>query len=353
MSAVADAEAVPGQGRVFLAVLSRDIYVTWGEFPVFLAQVILQPFFLLFVFGKVLGSLGYTTNGYSDLLFPGLLALTAVITSMQTLAFPLVIEFGWTKEIEDRLLAPMSTWLVALEKVVFATLPGADRDGGHDPDRDSRAGIDPLALGGLPLFLTIVLLGSLLGASLGLVLGTLVKPNRINIVFSLVFTPLLFTGCSQYPWPSLKQAPLVPGDHGDEPDDVRQRGPAGRARAECPAYRTVDLPTRPPRPRSSSSSASARVASSAARSTEPIPWLIWPRRGAYPKNARHMQTGTHPSGATQPPIRTWRSYVTFRRQIDRPRLDAHELLSHPVTGTQPRYKTPWAIRPTARDRVRR
>jgi len=40
---------------------------------------------------------------------------------MQTLAFPLVIEFGWTKEIEDRLLAPMSTGLVALEKVVFAT----------------------------------------------------------------------------------------------------------------------------------------------------------------------------------------------------------------------------------------
>jgi ABC-2 type transport system permease protein len=36
-----------------------------------------------------------------------------------------------------------------------------------------------------------------------LVLGTAVVPNRINIVFSLVFTPLLFTGCSQYPWPSL------------------------------------------------------------------------------------------------------------------------------------------------------
>ena len=36
-----------------------------------------------------------------------------------------------------------------------------------------------------------------------LVLGTAVKPTNINIVFSLVFTPLLFTGCSQYPWPSL------------------------------------------------------------------------------------------------------------------------------------------------------
>ena len=50
----------PSQRRAFLAVLRRDLYVTWGELPVFLAQVILQPLFLLFVFGKVLGSLGYT-----------------------------------------------------------------------------------------------------------------------------------------------------------------------------------------------------------------------------------------------------------------------------------------------------
>ena len=42
-------------------------------------------------------------------------------------------------------------------------------------------------------------------AALGLVLGTLVVPQRINIVFSLVFTPLLFTGASQYPWPSLSR----------------------------------------------------------------------------------------------------------------------------------------------------
>ena len=59
------------------------------------------------MFGKVLGSLGYTQHDYANLLFPGLLALTAVITAMQTLAFPLVAEFGWTKEIEDRLLAPV------------------------------------------------------------------------------------------------------------------------------------------------------------------------------------------------------------------------------------------------------
>jgi ABC-2 type transport system permease protein len=196
-------QQVPTQAKVFLAVLQRDTYVTWSELPVFLAQVILQPFFLLFVFGKVLGSLGYTRPGYSDLLFPGLLALTAVVTSMQTLAFPLVIEFGWTKEIEDRLLAPMSTGLVAVEKVLFAAGRSLIATAVMIPIGIGVLGHVPWRWSGTPLFVAVVLLGSVLGAALGLVLGTLVKPNRINIVFSLVFTPLLFTGCSQYPWPSL------------------------------------------------------------------------------------------------------------------------------------------------------
>ncbi|HLK42865.1 MAG TPA: ABC transporter permease [Thermoleophilia bacterium] len=191
------------QAVAFLAVLRRDLYVTWKELPVFLAQVILQPFFLLFVFGKVLSSLGYTRHGYSDLLFPGLLALTAVITGMQTLAFPLVLEFGWTKEIEDRLLAPMRTGLVAVEKVVFAALRALTATLIMIPIGVLVLGSIPWRWSALPLLVAVLVLAAVLGASLGLVLGTLVSPNRINIVFSLVFTPLLFTGCSQYPWPSL------------------------------------------------------------------------------------------------------------------------------------------------------
>ena len=173
----------------------------------FLAQVILQPLFLLFVFGKVLGALGYTHSGYSELLFPGLLALTAVITGMQTLAFPLVVELGWTKEIEDRLLAPMATGLVAAEKVVFASLRAIVATTVMIPVGILVLGSIPWRWSGVPLLVLTLILGSLLGSGLGLVLGTLVVPNRINIVFSLVFTPLLFTGCSQYPWPSLSRLP--------------------------------------------------------------------------------------------------------------------------------------------------
>jgi ABC-2 type transport system permease protein len=191
------------QATAFRAVLRRDVYVTGNEFLIFLAQVILQPLFLLFVFGKVLGSLGYTQHNYAHLLFPGLLALTGVITGMQSLAFPLVLEFGWTKEIEDRLLAPMSTALVAAEKVLFATLRAIAATVIMFPVGILVLGSIPWRASGVPLLIVIIVLGALLGAALGLVLGTLVVPQRINIVFSLVFTPLLFTGCSQYPWPSL------------------------------------------------------------------------------------------------------------------------------------------------------
>jgi ABC-2 type transport system permease protein len=193
------------QRRAFLAVLYRDLYVTGRELPAFLAQVILQPLFLLFVFGKVLGSLGYTQHGYANLLFPGLLALTAVITAMQTLAFPLVAEFGWTREIEDRLLAPMTTALVAAEKVLFALLRALVATLLMIPIGIIILGSIPWRWSGLPLFIAGLLLGALVGAGFGLLLGTAVQPQRINLLFSLVFTPLLFTGCSQYPWPSLSR----------------------------------------------------------------------------------------------------------------------------------------------------
>ena len=191
----------------FRAVLWRDLYVTWREFPAFIAQVVLQPLFLLFVFGKVLGSLGYTRHGYANLLFPGLLALTVVLTAMQSLSFPLVAEFGWTREIEDRLLAPMPTSYVAAEKVVFATLRAIVATSIMIPIGILVLGSIPWRWAGFPLFAAALVLGALVGSAFGMLMGTLVQPQRINLLFSLVFTPLLFTGCSQYPWPSLSRLP--------------------------------------------------------------------------------------------------------------------------------------------------
>jgi ABC-2 type transport system permease protein len=157
------------------------------------------------VFGKVLATLDYTKPGYTDLLFPGLLALTAVITAMQTLAFPLAAEFGWTKEIEDRLLAPMPTSFVVGEKVLFALLRSLTATLIMIPVGIIILGSIPWRWAGFPLFVAGLVLGALVGAGFGLLMGTLVRPERISLIFSLVFTPLLFTGCSQYPWPQLNQ----------------------------------------------------------------------------------------------------------------------------------------------------
>ena len=99
----------------------------------------------------------------------------------------------------------MATGLVAVEKILFASVRAMVATAVMIPVGILVLGSIPWRWSGVPLLVVALILGSLLGAGLGLMLGTLVAPNRINIVFSLVFTPLLFTGCSQYPWPSLSR----------------------------------------------------------------------------------------------------------------------------------------------------
>jgi ABC-2 type transport system permease protein len=192
-----------GSGKAFLAVLRRDVYVTGKEFHVFLAQVILQPLFLLFVFGRILGSLGYTSPGYKHVLFPGIVGFTAVLTAIQQTALPLVIDFSFTKEIEDRLLAPLPVAWVAIEKMVFASMRSLVAAVVMFPVGILVLGSIPWRAGAVPVLVVSLLLGSFVGSAIGLTLGTLIPPNKINIVFALVLLPITFTGCTQYPWPSL------------------------------------------------------------------------------------------------------------------------------------------------------
>src|SRR5256885_13493469 len=50
--------------------------------------------------------------GATDMIFQGI----------QAVALPLVREFGYTREIEDRVLAPLPVWAVAVEKIVSGAL---------------------------------------------------------------------------------------------------------------------------------------------------------------------------------------------------------------------------------------
>jgi ABC-2 type transport system permease protein len=190
--------------NAFFAILRRDIVVTGRDLIAFLAQVLLQPLFFLFIFGKVLPSIGLASSGFGALLLPGIVGLTTVLAAMQGVALPLVLDLGFGREIDDRLLAPLPDVLVALEKVVFAMLRGLVAGGIIFPlaiwilgdqynVRSDRIG----------LLILLLVLAALVGACLGLFLGTSIRPEQIGLMFSLILTPLLFTGCTYYPWAGL------------------------------------------------------------------------------------------------------------------------------------------------------
>jgi ABC-2 type transport system permease protein len=199
------ARRVPRPGGVFLALLGRDTVVARREVTTILAQGIMQPIFLLFVFGRVLTDLGLASTGYAGLLFPGIVALTVVLTALQSSALPLVLDFSMSREIEDRLLAPVPTTLVAVEKIVFAALRALFAGVLMFPIGVLVLGRIPWRAAGLPLLLAGSVLGALVGAAFGMLLGTAISPARINIMFAFILTPVLFTGCTQYPWPSLER----------------------------------------------------------------------------------------------------------------------------------------------------
>lgn len=196
-----------GYWRPFMAILRRDLTVARRDLMTMIAQGLLQPLFLLFVFGLLLRELGFTTANYDQTLFPGILALTALFTALQSCALPLVLEFSYAKEIEDRLLAPVPTMLVAFEKMAYGTLRALATVALMIPIGWLMLGEIPWPLEGTPLFLFGIVLGSLVSSAIGMTLGTTMPPQKINFMIALIVTPLLFTGCTQYPWPSLSTIP--------------------------------------------------------------------------------------------------------------------------------------------------
>ncbi|MDE3197848.1 MAG: ABC transporter permease, partial [Acidobacteriota bacterium] len=110
--------------NAFLAMLRRDLVVTGREFVPFLLQALMQPLFFLFIFGKVMPGSGLAASNFATLMLPGIVALTGMIAAMQGVTLPLVLDLGYAREIDDRLLAPLPVWWVPLEKVLFASVRG-------------------------------------------------------------------------------------------------------------------------------------------------------------------------------------------------------------------------------------
>lgn len=195
--------------KAFMAMLGRDAHVARRNAGMIVVQTFLQPLLFVFIFGRVMVRSGYMPESYKSLLLPGIMAISMIFTGIWAVAMPLIAEFQFTREIEDRLLAPMQISWVAIEKVVAGTLQAA------------VAGLVVIPAAWLILrpiqfdlrtpigFVVVVLLVAFLSAAGGLALGCSVNQQHIGLMFSMVLTPMIFFGCTYYPWSALSVFPIL------------------------------------------------------------------------------------------------------------------------------------------------
>jgi len=195
--------------KAFAALVARDAHVARRNALQLFLQTFLQPLLFVFIFGRVMVSSGYMPAVYKSLLLPGIMAISMVFTGVWAVAMPLIAEFQWTKEIEDRLLAPIENVYLAIEKVLFGMIQAI------------VAGVVVLPLGWLLLrpidmgvhspitFAVITILVAGFSACGGLALGCSMNQQHIGLMFSMVLTPMIFFGCTYYPWSALNAFPVL------------------------------------------------------------------------------------------------------------------------------------------------
>jgi len=196
--------------QAFSALLQRDLHVLMKNLPMFVIRAAMQPLLLMFVFTYVFPKIGQGVGGgageaaFTSTLVAGVLGLAIVFQGIQAVALPLVQEFGYSKEIEDRVLAPLPTKLVGVQKIVTGMINSLAAAVFVFP----IAYIVPASTVHLsihwPVLVTLAPLAGWVAAALGLVLGTRVAPHQVSYLFALVVLPLTFLGCLYYPWRALE-----------------------------------------------------------------------------------------------------------------------------------------------------
>ena len=166
--------------KTFWALLARDAHVARRNLVPTLLQTFLQPMMFVFIFGRVMVSSGFMASSYKSLLLPGIMALSMIFTGVWAVAMPLIGEFQFTHEIEDRLLAPIENDWLAIEKVLFGAAQAIVAGLAVIPAAWLllRPGVE-LSLSSPLLFAGITLLVALLSASGGLAGKRAVPPTAL------------------------------------------------------------------------------------------------------------------------------------------------------------------------------
>ena len=197
-------------GSVLWALVMRDVIVIRRELVFFLVRTAMQPLMFTVVFGFLLPRMGFVRASYTSALLPGVLAVSLALAAVQSVALPMVADFGFSREIEDRLLAPVPNWMVAFAKVLSGAAQAVIAAAFVLPVARLIMGPIPglsLAHGGLVLLVTIF--GAITFSVMGLFLGSVIEGPQIGLLFSVVVAPMIMFGCAYYPWRGLDAVPAM------------------------------------------------------------------------------------------------------------------------------------------------
>jgi ABC-2 type transport system permease protein len=195
------------------ALILRDLLVVRKTFREFVLRTIIQPFLLCFVFLFVFPKIGQAVGGssakggfsFATILVPGVVGISVMFQGVQSIALSLSQEFGFTREIEDRVQAPCPIWLVAVAKVLSGCVQAILAAVIVFPIASfvHAAGVKADFTMHWLIIVTFLPLATVAMSGLGLVLGTSFEPRNIGLMFGFVILPITFLGGTYYPWTHL------------------------------------------------------------------------------------------------------------------------------------------------------
>jgi len=217
----------PTLAKTFGAMMAREFRVLRRNSISTFMRAVMQPLLFVFVFtyvmpkiggGFMFGGAGAAAAGargasagavnFATILVPGLMASMLLMQGIMAVTFPLVMEFSWQRTIEDRALAPVPIHVLGVQKISAGAV-------------QSFLGaliVFPIVLvvhaaGQAPhvhvtnwaLLVLILATASLLTSALGLLLGTVMDPRKMQMVFAAILLPATMLGCVYYPWSAMHQ----------------------------------------------------------------------------------------------------------------------------------------------------
>ncbi len=175
------------------------------NFPFLLPATLTQPALVVLVFGNLLPRMGLVAGELRTVMVPGLMSITMLMAGVQGVLMPLASDLSGTREVEERLLAPISAKGVALARILAGAVQA------------SVSGLIALPIMMLlmhrvsgvdvrPDWAWLLLLAPLAGmvsAAFGLNLGVRVQARLSGLLFAVVIGPMMLFGCAYYPWQGL------------------------------------------------------------------------------------------------------------------------------------------------------